>query len=135
MQSRIEIYRFLVPAGLVLGLLAFALNAWGEIPTELKTAVNHLSFLAAVARRCDTAPELRGKAGLQTKACRDFHAKVHPVLNALRAQDDLMRKTAREIDTTTSWTLKLEGHFFMRQFQADWDSISRTMDHMQFYWQ
>jgi putative SOS response-associated peptidase YedK len=116
----------------LMGLVPLAMAAPAEIPSAMRDQANQLSFLAALARRCDRALAVQGKAGLRTEACRDFERKAIPVLESLDKEAWL--KAAEAADASRSRVTKLEWEFFWRQVQTDWNTVAKTMDHLRFMW-
>ena len=92
-----------------------------------------MSFLADAALRCDSRLSSRGKPALQSAECRDFRAGMTTFFDAFKGQEALFRQAVQDTDAATTAGARIEWRLFWRQVESDWGTISRTLDHLQFY--
>jgi len=107
--------------------------AAGAIPSpEVQSFANKLSFLAAIARRCDSALVVKGRAALGTGDCAEFERKLVPVMDeALRLYDQL-RADAEAAERATSPGAKHAWTVFWNDVQAHLAAVEKTREHLKF---
>jgi hypothetical protein len=123
----------LIAIPLMFGLVDATLAAADDVvPSELRDVANQMSFLAAIARRCNTRLEVLGRDGLRSEPCLDFLRKWHEVYADWNRVEDIARAAARAADASSSQEVKWRWDFFWGQFKRDLDDVEKTMGHLKF---
>ena len=103
-----------------------------DVPDDLKTHAYRVEFLANMARRCDLRLSIFGKDGLSDPICRDFIAKVTPVITVDPKTTERWETISGQVDRSTNGGVHMQWNAFYTQLLRDLKTIGKTQDHILF---
>jgi hypothetical protein len=119
------------PAAVV--LTGLSINAFAaEIPTELRALVNHMEFLATVAKRCEIDLTTWGLTGAQEHECQVFLTEGSRLDDTIGPWKGPIREAAEAVDRGGNPLLQREWHRIMARLNRAEEQIERTDQQIKF---
>lgn len=118
---------------LILSLILASINSSAiEIPNDLQVAIDKMSFLASIARRCNTALDIQGKDGLNDDDCVLYRKKLSPVMQEFLENEGAFVKLGEEADKSNSLIERQEVKNLVGKVDRYSDIIFKVNKHIEF---